>query len=648
MKNKKFHNHKVGHKHEIKLRNIVVIFLSILIGLGSIVVFAQQGSVLNISTDLNNAVQTIKRIIISTDGTDTESNKLFDLNTDGVGSSKIYTTRFSSSMNPDVTRAEQNTRKVLGVDGNDNLIFLPNGAFSGAGGTNGNGNGGGDNLGNHTATGNLNMNGFWISRDGTDKGIQLQSDHKVKISSLASNPGKCVMVDADGILGLTTCGSGSSAGAGNNGIDGAQGPAGTGILSIALSGTRNSNSSAINTYVVTYSAGLPYIFNLKNGARGATGEKGDDGDDGADGFLQAGIQGATPFRSGTSRITNNVNIFNKGNYVGIGFPAGSTLHTKLDVNGMIKISDSSPSTECNADMEGSMRYKSNCFQGCDGINRVDLGGLGCNTVTNYQCMGTRPANSIDTHIGAIPANTSWYYSGTAGACTYECKTNYIRDPINNICETGTQIVNCVGLPTNAIRFDVPSSIEQTWNGSQRDPSNIGTYFDGYPSCDFFCDIGYIRNSTNETCDIDPGQGFSCLGTLQTGAISNGSDPTASDTGRTYNITPGICTYECDTDYIRNTGTQYCCNIPDNSTLYQSGTTTVQSLRGSAIRGTSLRGVNTTNNTGIIYQNGNCNFTCDTGFARNGDLINPSCDSIIAPTCGRGFTSWGSTDCLRGQ
>lgn len=648
MKNKKFHNHKVWHKHEIKLRNIVVIFLSILIWLWSIVVFAQQWSVLNISTDLNNAVQTIKRIIISTDWTDTESNKLFDLNTDWVGSSKIYTTRFSSSMNPDVTRAEQNTRKVLWVDWNDNLIFLPNWAFSWAWWTNWNWNWWWDNLWNHTATWNLNMNWFWISRDWTDKWIQLQSDHKVKISSLASNPGKCVMVDADGILWLTTCGSWSSAWAWNNWIDWAQWPAGTWILSIALSWTRNSNSSAINTYVVTYSAWLPYIFNLKNWARWATWEKWDDWDDGADWFLQAWIQWATPFRSWTSRITNNVNIFNKWNYVGIWFPAGSTLHTKLDVNWMIKISDSSPSTECNADMEWSMRYKSNCFQWCDWINRVDLWWLWCNTVTNYQCMWTRPANSIDTHIWAIPANTSWYYSWTAWACTYECKTNYIRDPINNICETWTQIVNCVWLPTNAIRFDVPSSIEQTWNWSQRDPSNIWTYFDWYPSCDFFCDIWYIRNSTNETCDIDPWQWFSCLWTLQTWAISNWSDPTASDTWRTYNITPWICTYECDTDYIRNTWTQYCCNIPDNSTLYQSWTTTVQSLRWSAIRWTSLRWVNTTNNTWIIYQNWNCNFTCDTWFARNWDLINPSCDSIIAPTCGRWFTSWGSTDCLRGQ
>ncbi|MFZ2150538.1 MAG: hypothetical protein WAU85_00625 [Candidatus Absconditicoccaceae bacterium] len=114
MKNLNFHSNKIGSKHEIKLLNIVMIIFSIIIGLGSIVVFAN----LNIQSNLDNSIQTIKRIIVSTDGTDNEVTRLFDINT---GTKiKLYTGNLSWNEAIDLTGVE----KILGIDSNGEMIFV--------------------------------------------------------------------------------------------------------------------------------------------------------------------------------------------------------------------------------------------------------------------------------------------------------------------------------------------------------------------------------------------------------------------------------------------------------------------------------------------------------------------------------------------
>jgi hypothetical protein len=48
------------------------------------------------------------------------------------------------------------------------------------------GSGGGDNLGNHTATQNVKLNGFWLSGDGGSEGVYVANDGNVGIGAIAS------------------------------------------------------------------------------------------------------------------------------------------------------------------------------------------------------------------------------------------------------------------------------------------------------------------------------------------------------------------------------------------------------------------------------------------------------------------------------
>ncbi len=114
MKNSNFKNKKIWSKHEFKLANIIMIFLSIIIWLWSIVVFAN----LNIQSNLDNSIQTIKRIIVSTDWTDNEVTRLFDINT--WTKIKLYTGNLFWNQANDLT----GVNKILWIDDNWEMIFI--------------------------------------------------------------------------------------------------------------------------------------------------------------------------------------------------------------------------------------------------------------------------------------------------------------------------------------------------------------------------------------------------------------------------------------------------------------------------------------------------------------------------------------------
>lgn len=65
----------------------------------------------------------------------------------------------------------------------------------------------GDNLGNHTAAANIQLNGYWLSSDGDDEGIQISAEGKVGIGSLPAAASLLVAGD-DGLLATGTYGSG--------------------------------------------------------------------------------------------------------------------------------------------------------------------------------------------------------------------------------------------------------------------------------------------------------------------------------------------------------------------------------------------------------------------------------------------------------
>ncbi len=163
-------------------------------------------------------------------------------------------------------------------------------------------------------------------------------------------------------------------------------------------------------------------------------------------------------------------------------------------------------------------------------------------------------------------------------------------------------------------------------------------------CFQWCDWNNRTNLWWEWCETK----YQCIWELQTWAIANNILPVTNYSLRKYAAIPWQCTFTCDTDYIRNTRTEYCCNIPENATLYQPWTTTTKPLWWNSKRWKSLWWTNTINTIWITYQNWKCDFICNEWFIRNGDPINPLCEAIVIPTCGRGSTSRGSTICSRGE
>ncbi len=165
-------------------------------------------------------------------------------------------------------------------------------------------------------------------------------------------------------------------------------------------------------------------------------------------------------------------------------------------------------------------------------------------------------------------------------------------------------------------------------------------------CFQWCDWSNRINLWWEWCQT-PATTYQCIWQIQSWAIANNLLPITNNSPRTYSTTPWQCTFTCNTDHTRNTWTNYCCNLPDNSSLYQTWTTITASKRWTSIWWTSLRWVNSMTQTGITYQGWNCNFMCNEWYVRNWDINNPLCLPIISPVCGRGQSlRWWT--CHRGQ
>ncbi|MFZ2719007.1 MAG: DUF4215 domain-containing protein [Candidatus Absconditicoccaceae bacterium] len=467
MKNSNFHSNKIGLKHEIKLRNLIMIFFSIIIGLGSIVVFAS----VEINTNLDYAVQTIKRVIVSTDGTDDLLTRLFDINADDQHKIKLYTDNLSWTEANDLTGVD----KILGIDSNGEMIFVLKTLIQGASGS----------IGPIGATGDIGPVGA-TGANGTN-GL----------------PGP---IGATGDIGP----AGPAGATGADGADGDIGPRGaTGAIGSA--GPRGA----------TGADGVGGV-----GATGAIGPAG------ADGFLQDGVDGATPFWNGSSWTTNDVNIYNMGSNVRIGSSIPIMPQVKLTIDGMIKISTSN-NTGCDADYGGTIRFLNQCFQGCDGTSRVNLGG---NCVTNAICGDGIPEGIEQCDDGNINNG----------------------DGCSSLCERETQNILCIGLPANS-QWNIVDNIIQTRNGTSWAPSQTGAYniTPSTTQCHYICNTNYtwdgsacIADTTTYTCPTKP-----VTGTVWNTVSSyiqtwNGTSRLPANTSTTYNIVGSTtqCHYECAANY----------------------------------------------------------------------------------------------------
>jgi len=104
-----FSTHNINH-NQLSVRNIILLFLTIIFGFASVITLAQ----ITIPSSIENARQTIKRITITTDGTDVWS-VLRDINYDNNGSTKIV-------LNTTLEQTNFSWR-VLALDNNDNLVY---------------------------------------------------------------------------------------------------------------------------------------------------------------------------------------------------------------------------------------------------------------------------------------------------------------------------------------------------------------------------------------------------------------------------------------------------------------------------------------------------------------------------------------------
>ncbi|MCK5461042.1 hypothetical protein KAI58_03590 [Candidatus Gracilibacteria bacterium] len=64
-----------------------------------------------------------------------------------------------------------------------------------------NNTGGADNLGNHTVTQNIKLNGNWLSGDGGNEGVFVKNDGKVGIGT--TNPSNGLKLEVEGKIGAT-------------------------------------------------------------------------------------------------------------------------------------------------------------------------------------------------------------------------------------------------------------------------------------------------------------------------------------------------------------------------------------------------------------------------------------------------------------
>ncbi len=107
---KMFSAHKVW-SNDISIRNMILLFLTILFGFVSVITLAQ----ISIPSTIDNARQTIGRITITSDGTDS-GKKLRDFNYDGNG--KVFVDRSGLPTTPSFAW------KVLGIDSKWDLVYI--------------------------------------------------------------------------------------------------------------------------------------------------------------------------------------------------------------------------------------------------------------------------------------------------------------------------------------------------------------------------------------------------------------------------------------------------------------------------------------------------------------------------------------------
>ena len=184
-----------------------------------------------------------------------------------------------------------------------------------------------------------------------------------------------------------------------------------------------------------------------------------------------------------------------------------------------------------------------------------------------------PCSSVANSNGNCMASGSPNYS-----CG--CKTHYTWNSSSKTCVADTQTVNCTGLPATGAVWNTVSSIMQTWNGSDWEPSNVATHNDeaSTQECRYRCKEHYTW--TNSTCKADQ-QVKNCTeipanaewNTVSTITQTWNGTSWAPSTNTTYNETASSseCRFKCAENYTYENSqcvgakrTKPCTGLPKNA------------------------------------------------------------------------------------
>ena len=194
---------------------------------------------------------------------------------------------------------------------------------------------------------------------------------------------------------------------------------------------------------------------------------------------------------------------------------------------------------------------------------------------------TTPANPCNPNPCSDIANSNGNCTAS-GNTNYSCgcKTHYTWNSSSKTCVADTQTVNCTGLPTTGATWNTVSSITQTWNGSDWEPSNVATHNNeaSTEECRFKCNEHYTW--TNSVCKADQ-QVKNCTeipanaewNTVSTITQTWNSSAWAPSTDTTYNETASTseCRFKCAENYTYENSqcvgakrTKPCDGLPQNA------------------------------------------------------------------------------------
>ena len=158
----------------------------------------------------------------------------------------------------------------------------------------------------------------------------------------------------------------------------------------------------------------------------------------------------------------------------------------------------------------------------------------------------------------IPESTTGVYNENPSTeeCRFKCKDHYSWK--NSECAADKKNSPCMNLPTNG-QWNTAVSIEQTWNGSDWQPSTTGVYSEtaSTKECRFVCKTNYKWNASTSKCDpeiniadcTDKPENSIWNGSGKFEQTWNGENWYPATYEATHNKTAGTCTFICDTGFI---------------------------------------------------------------------------------------------------